>query len=83
MDLFHVIEDGHAILRRRGVFKQAKIFSKGDHVYAELSRGSYVRLLSNGQTSVPDVSCLGVEGPGVGLTRTGVPQFQAPAARAA
>lgn len=77
MDLFHVIEDGAAILRRRGAFKQVKVFARAEHVYAEVSKGTYVRLLQGGRTSVPDVSWLDVEGPGISIGRSGAPVVDA------
>ena len=55
MDRFHVVEDAAVILRVKSVFKQAKVFVRGDGVYAA-SSGGYVRLYAGGGTGVPSVS---------------------------
>lgn len=74
MQLFHVIDDGVAILRIRGrVYKQAKIYHRGEDVFAAYG-GGYIRLTRGSGTTVPEVSCEAVEGPGVEI-RLGVPKF--------
>jgi len=66
MELFHVIEDGAVILRvAGGTYKQAKIYRRGNQVFAGLGGTSFVRLIRGGGTSKPNVSWLEVEGPGV------------------
>ena len=53
--LFHVLEDTFVILRsRRGVFRQAKVYSRGDRIYAGIGSG-FVQLVRGG-TSCPDLS---------------------------
>ena len=52
-DLFHVIDDAHTILRRKGIFRQAKLYRRAGKVYAGVGAG-YVRLMTNGGTSQPD-----------------------------
>ena len=52
-DLFHVIEDAHTVLRRRGVFKQAKLYRRSGVLYAGVG-GGFVRLMTNGGTTQPD-----------------------------
>lgn len=64
MELFHVIEDGAAILRSRGVFRQCKIYRRAKSIYAGYGAG-FIRLTQGGGTSVPNVSWVGVAGPGV------------------
>lgn len=64
MDLFHEIAEGVAVLRTRGVYRQSKIYRRGDDVFAAQGSG-YVRLLSHGGTTVPNTTWLDVEGPGV------------------
>ena len=52
--LFHVIEDAFVIVRRRGVFRQAKVFARGDKIYAGYGSG-FVRLFASGTSSLPDL----------------------------
>jgi hypothetical protein len=74
VQLFHIIDDGVAILRVKGrVYRQAKIYHRGEDVFAGYG-GGYVRLTRGGWTTMPDVSCIEVEGPGV-VIRAGVPRF--------
>lgn len=56
MALFHVVDDAFVILRSKGVYRQAKVFKRGDGVYAGCGAG-FIRLMrhQNG-TSVPTVS---------------------------
>jgi hypothetical protein len=54
MELFHIIEDAFVIVRRRGVFRQAKVFARGDSIYAGYGSG-FVMLLASGASSVPDL----------------------------
>lgn len=55
MDLFHVVDDAFVILRSRGVYKQAKLYKRGNEFYAGFG-GGYVRLLKHNGTSNPNVS---------------------------
>lgn len=64
MNRFHIIEDGAAIFRSKGVWKQAKVYRRGTHVFAA-SGGGYIRLLRGSATSNPNVSWDGVEAEGV------------------
>lgn len=52
---FHVIEDAAVILRRRGVYRQAKVYQRGESLYAGYGAG-FLRLMGNSGTSMPDVS---------------------------
>ena len=54
-DLFHVIEDVQIVLRRKGVYKQVKIYRRGNHCYAGYG-GGFVKLMASGGTSDPNVS---------------------------
>lgn len=55
MDRFHVIDDAAVILRSRGVFRQVKVYRRGDALYAGQGNG-FVRLYKGGGTSVPSLS---------------------------
>ena len=52
MERFHIVEDAAVILRSRGVYKQAKVFLRGNGVYAGVG-GGFVRLYANGITGSP------------------------------
>jgi len=64
MDLFHTIEDGNAIVCSRGIFRQVKVFRKGEDVYAGCGTG-FVKLYSASGTSSPKINWWGVEGVGI------------------
>ena len=55
MQRFHVIDDAAVILRARGVYKQVKVYRRGEAAYAGYS-GGFIRLYANGGTSFPNVS---------------------------
>jgi hypothetical protein len=77
MELFHVIEDGVAILRlKRGIFRQTKIYRRGEQVFAAVG-GGYVRLIAYGGTTNTDITCLEVAGPGVTLDARRLPTWSA------
>lgn len=52
MSLFHVLDEVFVITRNKGVFRQCKVFVRGDHVYAAHGAG-FVRLMGHGGTSIP------------------------------
>jgi len=52
--LFHVIDDCFVVVRERGVFRQAKVYRRGKHVYAGVGSG-FVRLMHQGGTSRPNM----------------------------
>lgn len=54
-DLFHIIEDAHVILLSKGVFRQAKVYWRGDRLYAGWGSG-FIRIGGRGETSCPSVS---------------------------
>jgi len=64
IDLFHEIPEGVVILRSKGVFKQAKLFRRGENVYASHGTG-FVRLLQGGGTTVPTINWLDLHAEGV------------------
>lgn len=53
--LFAEIPDAQIILRSKGVYRQAKLFRRGDHVFAAWGSG-FIRLLRHGGTTVPAVT---------------------------
>lgn len=54
-DLFHIIDDAQVILRSKGVFRQAKVYRRGDRLYAGWGSG-FIRLGGRDATSCPNVS---------------------------
>lgn len=50
-DLFHEIPDAFVVLQRGGVYRQAKVYRRGAHLFAAYA-GGFVRLSEYG-TSVP------------------------------
>lgn len=55
MDRFHIIDDAAVIMRSKGVFRQAKVFVRGEGLYAGHGNG-FIRLYTGGGTSVPSLS---------------------------
>lgn len=56
MNRFHVITDAAVIIRsKNGVYRQAKVYRRGEDLYAGYGSG-FVRLMSNSGTSMPNVS---------------------------
>lgn len=53
--LFHEIPDAQIVLRSRGVYRQVKLFRRGDGVYAAWGSG-FIRLLRHSGTTVPTIS---------------------------
>jgi hypothetical protein len=79
MDRFHVIEDAHAILRTKGVYRQSRVYRRGPDVFAGHGAG-YIRLLGRGDTTVPDVKWLDLEADGVRQAgESAPPKWTAPA----
>lgn len=53
--MFSIIEEGYVVLRKNGVFKPAKLYSRNGYIFANHG-GGFVRLSKNeGATSVPDL----------------------------
>ena len=64
MELFHEIPDAQAIIRcKGGVYKQVKLYRRGEHKYVA-ARGGFVRILSKfgdtWLTSNPDTTVIGM-----------------------
>lgn len=55
MDYFHIIEDAQCILRSKGVYRQCKLFRRGEELYAGWGNG-FVKIMRGGGTSHPLVS---------------------------
>lgn len=53
LDRFHELQDGAAILVSKGVYKQVKLFTKGDELYAQHG-GGFIRMYLKG-TSLPNL----------------------------
>lgn len=64
MKRFHIIDDGAAIVRSRGVYRQVKIYHRDGKVYAAHGTG-FVKLFRGGGTGTKDLSWLEIDG-GVG-----------------
>lgn len=62
MDRFHIIDDAAAILVSKGVYRQAKVYSRGTALFAAYGSG-FVRLYRDG-TSMPGVRCEALDVPG-------------------
>lgn len=68
MNLFHVVDDGFAILRSRGVYRQAKLYRRGNNLYAGFGAG-FVKLHVHGGTTAPNVSWIDVDAGGLPVTQ--------------
>lgn len=55
MTLFTEIPDAQVVLRSKGVYRQVKLFAKGDQVFAAWGSG-FIRLLKHSGTTVPTVT---------------------------
>lgn len=55
MTLFHRVDDTHAILRRKGVYYQAPLYTRDGRIYARVG-GGFVLLLRNNNSTHPDIS---------------------------
>lgn len=55
VQMFHVIDDTHVIIRARGVFRQSKVYRRGKALYAAWG-GGFIQLRGNSGTSHPNVS---------------------------
>lgn len=60
MDLFHIIEDCQIITRSKGVYKQVKVYRRGNTLYAAHGSG-FIGLLAGGGTTHPDVSWVEID----------------------
>lgn len=62
MNLFHVIDDAAVVLRSKGVYRQAKVYRRGEHLFGAFGSG-FISLHKGGGTSRPDVSWLDTDAP--------------------
>lgn len=76
--LFHEIPDAYVVLRAKGVFRQAKVFRRGEDIYAAWGSG-FIRLLGHSGTTVPTPHWLDLFDPGNNNLRaaSGVPKWRA------
>lgn len=74
IDLFHEIPEGVVILRSGGIFRQAKVFRRGDGVYAAWGSG-FIRLCGGGGTSSPRVTYDALSAEGVSYDRRTAPKW--------
>lgn len=58
---FHEIADACAIVvSKAGVYRQTKVFRRGDEIYASHGQG-FIRLYDNGGTSLPTTRHVGLD----------------------
>lgn len=55
MNLFHVLDNEHVVLQSKGIYRQAKLYRRGDDLFAGHGNG-YVRLTGQNGTSHPDIN---------------------------
>lgn len=67
---FHIIDDGAVILRSKGVYRQAKVYRRGQDVFAAWGNG-FIKLGGRGATTNPNVSWDAIEADGVVCDRVG------------
>lgn len=65
-NLFHEIPDAQVILKRKGVYRQVKLFQRCQRVYAQYGTG-FIGLFqdSEGCTTVPDIRWVDLHSPQV------------------
>lgn len=54
MNYFTAIDEGFAIIRNRGVYRQAPLYEREGKIYAKHGSG-FIRLLQNNGTTVPTI----------------------------
>ena len=64
MERFHIIPDADVIIVTRSVFKQAKVYRRGDALYVGTS-GGFVRLYAGGSTGIPALRWDDIDIPGL------------------
>jgi len=65
MNLFHIVDDAAAILRQRGRYSQKKVYRRGEEIYAQADKSTFIKLLKGNGTSDPNISWIDVAGPGI------------------
>lgn len=80
MELFHVIDDGVAIIRSGQIWKQTKLYKRGQMLFVPHG-GGYIRICDKfgdtWGTSVPSVKVIELEGSGVVMDGNNAPRFSA------
>lgn len=64
MERFHIIADAEVITVTRSVYKQGKIYRRGDGIYVGHGSG-FVRLYAGGNTGLPNMRWDDMEIPGI------------------
>ena len=64
MERFHIIPDADVIIVSRLVYKQAKVYRRGDALYVGTA-GGFVRLYANGSTGIPALRWDEIDIPGL------------------
>lgn len=66
MERFHVIDEAEAIIRKGVVFKQVKLYRRGEDIFIPMS-GGFIRVIAKFndtfETSVPNIKLIDFEGP--------------------
>jgi len=75
MTLFHIVNDAHVILRSKGVYKQAKVYTYDGHLYAGWGSG-FIGLRREGGTTKPDMLWIDSEGFKYSVSKLGKLKFQ-------
>lgn len=75
LELFHIIDEGQAIICARGVYRQVKVYRRGEDVYAGHGSG-FIKLYGGGGTSAPKVSWLGLEAKDVTFEYNRTPKYK-------
>lgn len=74
--LFHIVEDCFVILRQNGLYRQAKVYRRGNFAYAGIG-GGFVRLMHNGGTSRPNIGWEDLTAsPEIRIARDGCPRIE-------
>lgn len=71
MERFHVINDAAIILRKKGVYRQVKVYRRGRELFAAHGAG-FIGLRANGGTTVPHISWIEIDAGDVATGPLGV-----------
>jgi len=83
MKFFTIIDDAFAIIHQRGIYRQARVYLRGDVMYAGYGAG-FVKLSQGGATSAPNVRWAEIDaGAGSYSEASGRVTYVAPALEAA
>lgn len=53
---FEEVQDGSVVLREKGAYRPAKVYTLGNRLFGEYRKGTYVALHMQEQTSMPKVT---------------------------